>query len=295
MPSAPTNLTVTYHTDHIDLQWSANGPHMEQYVWRFVNPGEGWNLYATVGGSDTTYEDTGMWYDNAVYSYKIIAFGFPDEPTDIEYTGIYSDTVSDTVTVSSITPTEVLGIADTVSDTITVWSLTPVEIVGMLDTVTDTVTVTDSQTGSQSLKTDYAYYWGTEAGVSHCFDPGYKSDNGVSILSMWRSKVIDFGELRMDLSAKWKTIYRISIQYVDLVTETPVIVSISTNGGSTWTSSTTTYVGTGSLATSNKDFHFTGICGQYFDVKIEYPSTDKTFQLISMDVYFEPYGEVVSA
>jgi len=297
MPGAPTNLSVTRNGTQNDLSWTNGESYTSIWVWRQVTPGRDWEQYSWIeNGTATSYSDPAANdYENAVYAYKLVAYTFTEILESAEfYTGYFLDTVIDEVKAITQTPGEVVGLSDTITDIVTALTGTS-EQIGMSDTITDIVSVSTSDQGAASVKTDFGYYWGTSNGYIYTYSATYKSDNGASILSMWRSKTVDFSELNIKFANQYKTVYRVSLQYVDLDANTPVSVSISTNGGSTWTSSTTVNIGTGLLNVANKDFWFTGVCGQFFDFKVEFPSTDKTFQLISMFIDFEPWGEVVSS
>ena len=160
------------------------------------------------------------------------------------------------------------------------------------NTVTDTITMTTALSSSQTIKTDYAYYLGADSGPVYEYSPDYTGDNLSSIVSSWRSKATDFSELNIKFAGIWKTVYRFSVWYVDLSSGLNLTAYVSTDGGTTWSSSSAS-AGTASNATARKDFFFIK-SGEFFEFKIESASSDKKFQIIAMQAEFEPFGEVVA-
>lgn len=290
---APSSVQIFYYPTYIEVGWTNEDTYDNVVIHRKVGDAD-YASYDTITYPTDYYRDTDM-KTNTMVKYKLKAYRSPYVPSDFSSeVGYVDERITDTIGVSSATPSEVLGLTDTITDTISLLTGTG-EVVGMRDTITDTIGVSTSEQEAATISSNFGYFIGTMDGYVHTYSSAYKSDNGASILSSWRSKTVDFSELNIKFAMMYKTVYRVSIQYVDLESSTPVIVSISTNGGSTWTSSNTVTIGTGLLNTANKDFWFTGVCGQFFDFKIEFPSTNKTFQLVGIQVEFEPWGDVVSA
>ncbi len=256
--------------------------------------GGSWIFWKTVGNNVSSTTD-GPLNTNIKYGYYIVTGIGNELSSSAVYIGFYSDTITETATTTESLsdsvgePPSPTSFEDTIVETINITeSLT--EAISSSDTITETITVTDQVSDSQTCRTDFAYYIASTDGKVYVYDEVYKSDNGISILSSWESKVTDFGDVYPEAVGKWKTIYRVPITYVDKEANLTMVVSVSTDGGATWTSSTKYDVGTGNGMTKDTYFDFIKT-GQYFKFKIELPSANKTFQLIGMGVDFIPCGE----
>ena len=158
------------------------------------------------------------------------------------------------------------------------------------DTSTNNIGITTLVMDSQTLKTDYKYYLGTSNGQVNEYDKDYLSDNGFSIDSYWRSKAIASFDVFPSLYSNWMTLYQASIRYVDLIANTPIILSVSTDGGIHWESSTTREVGIGDGMVKEEYFYFIKT-GAIFEFKIESPSPNKKFQIIGFVGFFVPRSQ----
>ena len=158
------------------------------------------------------------------------------------------------------------------------------------DTSTNNIGITTLVMDSQTLKTDYKYYLGTSDGQVNEYDKDYLSDNGFSIDSYWRSKAIASFDVFPNLYSNWMTLYQASIRYVDLIANTPIILSVSTDGGIHWESSTTREVGIGDGMVKEEYFYFIKT-GAVFEFKIESPSPNKKFQIIGFVGFFAPRSQ----
>ncbi len=91
VPAAPTSLIITNSAGLIDLSWSTGDTYSLQVVDRAVGTGD-FDALATIGGSDTTYEDTTV-TGGISYSYRVrgLKSGIPSP---------YSNTATATVTAA---------------------------------------------------------------------------------------------------------------------------------------------------------------------------------------------------
>lgn len=287
MATAPSGLSATSTGTSIDIVWTNEDVYTAIEVWRIIEGDASWTIMVTLGTFDESWTDTET-FDNKSATYKVrgdTLVGYTDYSNEDSAT-LFSDTETD---ICSISDSKTEGVSSVCTD---VCSVVDSKTEGVSSTCTDTCNVTDSQAGSQSVKSLFVFYWGTSDGYVHTYSDAYKSDNGASILSSWRSKTTDFSELEPSLAGKWKTVYRIKVLYRDLESSTPAIVSISNDCGSTWTSYTKN-LGTATLATQSRDYWVTPMTGEFFEFKIEFPSTDKTFQFLGFEIEFEPFGERV--
>jgi hypothetical protein len=123
-------------------------------------------------------------------------------------------------------------------------------------------------------------------GTVHTVSPDTLSDNGTSITSIWETV-----ETNLGMPTAYKTVYKASLRYVDKTAGTLVNVAISNDGGANWTGSFKS-VGTGDGKTKTRSFWFNE-SGEYFKFKVEMSSTDEEFQIIGLDIDFEPGGMTV--
>jgi hypothetical protein len=149
-----------------------------------------------------------------------------------------------------------------------------------------TVTITPGAAYSVGAKTDYKYYIGTDDGSVHTYDPSYYSDNGTTIVSTWETVETDLG-----IQDTFKTVYRVSLKYIDHSSSINISVDASHDGGQTWVGAFKS-VGTGDKRTHSKDYWFV-ITGEFLKFRVQTSSTDKHFQIIGMDVDFLPCGEAM--
>ncbi|MCK9602043.1 MAG: hypothetical protein M0R06_23560, partial [Sphaerochaeta sp.] len=123
-------------------------------------------------------------------------------------------------------------------------------------------------------------------GTVHTVSPDTLNDNGTSITSTWETV-----ETNLGMPTAYKTVYKASLRYVDKTAGTVVNVAISNDGGANWTGASKS-VGTGDGKTKTRSFWFNE-SGEYFKFKVEMSSTDEEFQIIGLDVDFEPGGMTV--
>ncbi|MCK9597903.1 MAG: hypothetical protein M0R06_02610 [Sphaerochaeta sp.] len=201
-----------------------------------------------------------------------------DAESDVSgYGHVATETISISETVTGYgnyvsSPTETVTLSEDVDSTVT-WVVV----------ATETVTGSDHVDYVLSVSSNFRYYWGSDEGVVYLYDPAYEGDGSDTITAKWETPETDLG-----LPDQFKTVYRASLKYVDKASSTPISVSISTNGGATWTG-LSKEIGTGDGKTHTKDYHFV-TSGEYFKFKVEYASATKKFQIIGLDVDFEPCG-----
>jgi hypothetical protein len=284
---APTNVSVTFHLGYHTLNWTNNDTYDEIHIWRSLG-GEGSSYYATVSGSNTGYDDYSVGSNNTSYEYKLKAYRDPYLPSPFSDTATlsrYKDILSETVTLAT-TLYDPTAFLDAISDTITP-TVTYTDKVTYLDAVSDTITIGDviGSFGTVTIRSDTQYIIGDSTGELYIYGPAYTSDNGDSIASIWTSKTWDGSEQGVELSGNWKTIYKITHYYSDKSSATPVEFSISDDGGTTWDSQTK-YVGTGTGKIDSTDYHVLST-GQFFQFRVTWTSTDKTFQFLGFNVVYE--------
>ncbi len=92
-----------------------------------------------------------------------------------------------------------------------------------------------------------------------------------------QTKDIDMSDQNPQYQNMFKTVDRVQLEYVDKSADTPVSVSLSTDGGATWLGTTSKTVGTGNGLSKVTDFWFLQITGKMFRLKIESSSSAKDF------------------
>jgi len=285
---APSNVQIFYYPTYSQVGWTNEDAYDHVVIWRKVGSAD-YASYDTIIYPTDYYNDYDIDYSSDRIYYKLKAYREPYVPSDFSdevSLARYADTISETCDVSD---SKNEGVSNTVSDTCSV-STSYNE--GLSSFIIDTCNVTDSVSGSRSVKSLFVFYFGSDAGVAYTYSGDYKADYSDSILSSWRSKTTDFSELDPSLARRWKTVYRIRVLFRDLETTTPAIVSVSNDCGMTWAQYTKN-IGTGTLASSSRDYWITPITGEFFEFKIEFPSTNKTFQFLGFEIEFEPFGERV--
>jgi len=111
-----------------------------------------------------------------------------------------------------------------------------------------------------------------------------------SFEAYWTSKPIDFSEADPSDASKNKTVYLVQLEYDDTYAAVPVIIILSTDGGTTWTTSSES-VGTGDLTSKIKNFHFSGVTGKYITLKISSTSATKGFTWTGIIIHYVSRGE----
>jgi hypothetical protein len=284
----PSGFSVAIVAGKPRLSWTNEDTYDYVKVWRKYPAESTWNAIAPLAYyPDTTWDDPNSHPLNQGIMYYLTAHKvpfLPSDPTSELTITMWGDTISDTATATD-SLTGLQTYKDTINDTVGVATFPEGETTWN-STITDTVGVTDSITSSQSLKTNFEYYLGMYDGTVHATRQSYLSDNTTSITSIWETIETDLG-----MPNRFKTVHRSNLKYVDKSASMLVSVSVSIDGGQTWTPAQKT-VGTGDEKTSSKWFYY-NMTGEYFKFKVELASADKEFQIIALDVDFLPCGEVI--
>jgi hypothetical protein len=284
----PTGFSVAIVAGKPRLSWTNEDTYDYVKVWRKYPAESTWSPISPLAYyPDSTWDDPNTHALNQRIQYYLTAHKdpfLPSDPTsDISIT-MYGDSLSDSVTLSEA-ESGLQGHVSSVSDTITLTEL----VVGQTtwaSSVSDTVTLSEQLTDAQSIKSVFDYYIGMYSGTAHTTRSSYLSDNGTSITSIWETV-----ETNLGMPNKFKTVHRTNLKYVDESATTQVSVSISNDGGQTWTAANKT-VGTGDGKTHSKFFWYV-MTGEYFKFKVELASADKEFKVIGLDIDFLPCGEVI--
>ena len=115
------------------------------------------------------------------------------------------------------------------------------------------------------------------------------NDAGYGISAYWRSKNLDFSEeLGIEATQILKTIDKVALLYEDIDSNMPITISISADGGNTWTSKSAT-IGTGAGGSRRYEIDFVptdAVTGHIITVKVECPSSNKSIKWngISVDI-----------
>lgn len=290
---APVATTATAVSGtEIQVNWTCDAGTESGFYVYYKESGGSYALGRTEAADATNGTVVGL-TGGKTYYFKVVAYNSyttSDDSNEVSrYIGaVYSDSVSDSVTVSESVTTAV-AFTNAVSETVTATdSFTAV--FNFVISTSDTVTVSDSVASAQSIRTDYAYYWGTSDGYVHTTGEALLSDNGTAITSSWTSKTLDFAEDSSDNTGKWKTIYK--IEYVFKEDDSTVLTSIgvSNDGGDTWTT-IDKYLGTNGDGRMGSADYFWNKTGEFFVVKITWTSADKEFQFLGMDVVYDVQGD----
>ena len=109
-----------------------------------------------------------------------------------------------------------------------------------------------------------------------------------SINAYWTSNPIEWEE------GKNATIDRVQLEYYDRYSAVPVVISLSIDGGTTWSTSSSS-VGTGSLIDKVADFYFSGVTGRNIILKVSSDDTDTSFTWTGIIVHYIPRGDYFDA
>ncbi len=161
---------------------------------------------------------------------------------------------------------------------------------GYSDTITNTITLSKWIGSFTGGKLAFTYFLGGADGKVYLYSDQYKHDNTAPIVCTYQSKKFDFGDQFPDYADYWKTVYAVHLKYVDRGA-CPVTVSLSNNGGVTWTTRTKT-IGTAEAdgVAKRSIYHFIKT-GQFFNIKAESASASATFEWIEVEVELEPGSE----
>jgi len=273
-------------TSEITVSWT-NGEGYDSVRVEY-NAGGGWHELSPLAGSATSVEVSVT--QNVLWTFRVRGRFV------LEYSA-YSDEVSATIHTSTVTGTinisssagHVVAYKTTSTGIINLSSSTS-HAVAFKQTVTGTINLTASTSGAKTLKTDYAYYFGTTNGTTHIYSDTYKGDAGVVISCKYETKDTDFAEQDQPSNDKWKTIYAVKLFYEDKSASAEISLSVSPDSGVTWPVSQTQILGTGSDTRKDTTFYFI-TSGQFFRFKVSSGSASTTFKLLGMEIEYQDSGE----
>ncbi len=288
--AAPTMVSVqAVSDDEIQITWTNNDTY--QYIYIYWNYAGSYSFMRSEPGSSTGYTDVlADIHKNLAISYKVtgVYWGVEsDYSSEGGPAGCWYDDVTEALTATEATPDEAIAVGASIYESVGITE-TVTDSAAIPDTVSETISVTDTQQSAQTIRTDFAYYWGSTDGNVYVTSDTYKSDNGTSIQSTWKSKVTDFSDISPEFTNKWKTIYYVKLTYIDKEASTPVWFYYSTDE-STWTSINKT-LGSGDDTVKDTYFHFIKT-GMYFQFRVEWPSANKTFQFLGIEAFWLPSSE----
>ena len=259
-------------------------------VWRSA-AGAAFALLHEYGDEFTEYHYDYTVSNNVEYGYKVRYMGGSDPGafSGSGYLTLFLDEDTDTITLDEST-SDNSEIGDIYTDTITLAeSASGTGVIS--DSATDTLTLLDDvgDIFTLTLATNYGYYLGDFSGKIYHESDEYGSDNGTAINAYWLSKETDFSDIDEDAMSKFKTVYKARLFYVDKTAGTAVVVSVSNDGGTTWTS-VGRNIGTGDGTTKSVEFFFIKT-GDTFQFKIDHNDTEGKFQWLNMEVFYSVGGD----
>lgn len=153
----------------------------------------------------------------------------------------------------------------------------------------DTFLFADATGATVPAYTDYRYYMGSIDGKVYMEHPDYYHDDTNSITCQFLTKVTDKAELYPEAHGMYQTDYIVRLWYIDHTEDASVIVSISIDEGTNWTTNTKN-IGTGDGTIKCEDFFFP-VHGFTFQYRVSNASTSDNVQFIAMEVFFVIDGE----
>lgn len=110
-----------------------------------------------------------------------------------------------------------------------------------------------------------------------------------TITCYWQSKQIDMVELGTGDADRFKTFDKVQLAYTDLYSSVPITVSLSVDGGTTWTSSSAT-VGTADNTDKVQDFFFAPVTGHDVVVRVSSSDNDTGFSFNGLVIHYDSRG-----
>jgi len=296
MPSAPTGCLATHTlgTQTIVVSWTNQENYYRIQLYNSVD-GPGFSSYKTWTVSRESFDDTGR-TNNIAYGYRVRGSTLDAQSQEVwsdfsndAYITLYADTADDTIELDEDT-TDQTWIGDVGTDTIELDESASGGGV-IVDSTTDGITLLDSPGDifTLTLETNYGYYFGDFSGKIYYESDEYGSDDGTAINAYWLSKDTDFADIDEDALSRYKTVYKARLFYVDLTAGQSVVISVSTDGGTTWTPSGRN-IGTGDGTIKSTDFFFIKT-GDVFQFKINHDADSGKFQWINMEVLYSVGGD----
>ena len=285
------NVVEGNGVDQITADWSLVGSGFDWVkVWRNVDGGSFSNI-KTYTYDREAYDDNDV-SQNVEYGYKIevspvVSPG--DGFSDTKYIQMFADTTDETIELDEATVDQTWT-GDVGTDTIEL-DESASGTGEIVDSTTDGITLLDSSGDifTLTLETNYGYYFGDFSGKIYHESEEYGSDAGTAINAYWLSKETDFADIDGDALGRFKTVYKARLFYVDKTAGQSVAVSISTDGGTTWTDSGRN-VGTGDDTVKSADFFFIKT-GDVFQFKVNHDADSGKFQWINLEVFYSIGGD----
>jgi hypothetical protein len=294
-PGTPTFRWVKGHPDTtmIECHWTRPEPFKfatSVQVWR-SEAGAAFALLHEYGDEFTEYHYDYTVSNNVEYGYKVRYMGGSDAGafSGSGYLTLFLDEGTDTIELDESTADQD-ETGDVASDTITLDESTS-GIGAASDSTADTIVLMDDAGDifTLTLETDYGYYLGDFSGKVYYESDEYGSDNGTAINAYWLSKETDFSDIDEDAISNFKTVYKARLFYVDHTAGQTVTVSVSNDGGTTWTE-VGRNIGTGDGTTKSADFFFIKT-GDTFQFRVEHDNTEGKFQWLNLEVFYSVGGQ----
>jgi hypothetical protein len=106
------------------------------------------------------------------------------------------------------------------------------------------------------------------------------------------TKPLDYTEQDTNMENFFKMADRLHLDFVDLYPDTPVTVSVSSDGGYTWDRDIYLALGVGDGKNKCYDFWFNPVTAQYHVFRLESADNVTGFIWSGFDVYYEPKARV---
>ena len=238
--------------------------------------GAGWETWVSgLSGSTTTYDVVDI-VPNISYNFRVFCLAMSNPIGDRRAT---SNT--DSCAVWKSAPMASIALGGSVEESVlgTDYAETPTAEIAIGGYVLDAI----------SLKTNYAYYLGDSSGKIYEYSGSYLGDAGATIPSRWESKDTDFSDQDLQISHRSKTIEKMRLHYIDKTEDAVISVSLSTDGGATWTPRTKT-IGTGDGKAKHQDYYSVK-SGHMFRFAIENASATDEFLMTGLEIFFTVGGD----
>ena len=257
--------------DTVRITWTNPQGYDSIRVWR--HDGSRWWSIETLAGNATSYDDEDV-TANFLYLYKVGTRVETETPPSIfsntDSAGIWRDTPMASIVIGGSIVEYVTG---------TDYAETPTAAIGITGYILDAI----------SLKTNYAYYLGDSSGKIYEYGGDYLGDAGGTIPARWESKDTDFSDQDLQISHRSKIIEKMRLHYIDKTEDAVISVSISTDGGASWTPKTKT-MGTGDGKAKYEDF-YNVTSGHTFRFAIENASASDEFLMVGLEIFFTVGGD----
>jgi hypothetical protein len=293
MASPPYSVTVTISGTSNVVAGYAGDDYIAGVKLYYSTDGLSYTLFRSLttplaSGDTFSYAD-GPIPDDVKYYYYATGMASAGETAASNVASVARWTETITILVN-LSPTQIGSTAVGATESVGVGvGVTTTTVGAYAETVSASVTTSVTEGSAQTIRNDYAHYLGDVTGKVHTLSAANLSFNGASINSYWTSKITDFSELDLSLFGKWKSIYWAKVKYVDKSASTPVILSVSVDNGA-WSPCVQQSIGAGDGGHKDAYFHMVKT-GKYFQFRVEWPSTDKTFQFTGLEIAMTKGGD----